>query len=63
MVYESISSKTKLIRLSLETLAPGLRIDADVIEAWSDELNFMERFKSAEHPSRYFFKPSVVSLF
>lgn len=54
MVYESISSKRKLIRLSLEMLAPGLRIDADVIEAWSDESNFMERFKSAERPSRYF---------
>ena len=52
-----------LLRLSLESLAPGLRVDEEVIGVWSDVLNFMERFRAPESPSRYFFKPTIVSFF
>ena len=52
-----------IIRLTLETLAPGIRVEEDVIAVWSDEMNFMERFRAAESPSRYFFKPAIVSLY
>ena len=52
-----------LIRLSLESLAPGIRVDEEVIGVWSDVLNFMERFRAPETPSRYFFKPTIVSVF
>lgn len=62
MVYKSSSSNTKLVRLTLESLAPGIRVEEDVIGLWSDEMNFMERFRAAESPSRYFFKPDIVSL-
>ncbi|PWA44335.1 hypothetical protein CTI12_AA526910 [Artemisia annua] len=59
-VYKSSSSNTMLIRLTLESLAPGIRVEEDVIGVWSDELNFMERFRAAETPSRYFFKPAIT---
>ncbi|GJU20475.1 hypothetical protein Tco_1153817 [Tanacetum coccineum] len=45
----------------LESLAPGLKIEKPVIDAWADLLNFDERYKSAGSPSRYFFKPILVS--
>ena len=63
MVYKSSSTNTMLLRLSLESLAPGLRVDEEVIGVWSDVLNFMERFRAPESPSRYFFKPTIVSFF
>ena len=63
MVYKSSSSNSMIIRLTLETLAPGIRVEEDVIAVWSDEMNFMERFRAAESPSRYFFKPAIVSLY
>ncbi|PWA65574.1 hypothetical protein CTI12_AA337880 [Artemisia annua] len=60
LVYKSSSSNSMLIRLTLESLAHGIRVEEDVIGVWSDELNFMERFRAAESPSRYFFKPAIT---
>ncbi|PWA72528.1 hypothetical protein CTI12_AA266440 [Artemisia annua] len=60
LVYKSGSSNSMLIRLTLESLAPGITVEEDVIGVWSDDLNFMERFRAAESPSRYFFKPAIT---
>nr|GFA09069.1 hypothetical protein [Tanacetum cinerariifolium] len=57
IVYSSSTNKVKIPRLFLESLAPGLKIDEPVIDAWADLLNFNERYKTANLPSRYFFKP------
>ncbi|GJQ89477.1 hypothetical protein Tco_0000616 [Tanacetum coccineum] len=45
----------------LESLAPGLKIEQPVIDAWADLLNFNERYKSPGSPSRYFFKPILTN--
>ncbi|GJT74426.1 hypothetical protein Tco_1041151 [Tanacetum coccineum] len=42
------------IRLNLETLAPGLWIDANVIDCWGAILNYEERFRDAESKRRHF---------
>nr|GEZ89158.1 hypothetical protein [Tanacetum cinerariifolium] len=57
IVYSSCTNNVKIPILFLESLAPGLKIDEPVIDAWADLLNFNERYKSANSPSRYFFKP------
>nr|GEU91079.1 hypothetical protein [Tanacetum cinerariifolium] len=56
IVYSSCTNNVKIPRLFLESLAPGLKIDEPVIDAWADLLNFNERYKSTNSPSRYFFK-------
>ncbi|GJU50201.1 ulp1 protease family, C-terminal catalytic domain-containing protein [Tanacetum coccineum] len=60
-VYSSCTSNVKIPRLFLESLAPGLKIEQPVIDAWADLLNFDERYKSAGSPSRYFFKPILTN--
>ncbi|GJT34500.1 RNA-directed DNA polymerase, eukaryota [Tanacetum coccineum] len=60
IVYSSSTSNFKITRISLESLAPGLKIDQSVIDAWVDLLNFDERNKSSGSPSRYFFKPILT---
>nr|GEX07758.1 hypothetical protein [Tanacetum cinerariifolium] len=62
IVYSSCTNNVKIPRLFLESLAPGLKIDELVIDAWADLLNFNERYKSANSPSRYFFKPILMLL-
>nr|GFA95315.1 hypothetical protein [Tanacetum cinerariifolium] len=61
IVYSSCTNNVKILRLFLESLAPGLKIDEPVIDAWADLLNFNERYKSANSPSRYFFKPILTN--
>nr|GEV09964.1 hypothetical protein [Tanacetum cinerariifolium] len=63
IVYSSCTNNVKIPRLFLESLATGLKIDEPVIDAWADLLNFSERYKSANSPSRYFFKPILLSVF
>nr|GFB98647.1 hypothetical protein [Tanacetum cinerariifolium] len=57
IIYSSCTNNVKIPRLFLESLAPGFKIDEPVIDAWANLLNFNERYKSANSPSRYFFKP------
>nr|GEX76138.1 hypothetical protein [Tanacetum cinerariifolium] len=61
IVYSSSSNNVKIPRVFLESLAPGLKIDEPVMDAWADLLNFNERYKSANSPSRYFFKPILTN--
>nr|GEW33981.1 hypothetical protein [Tanacetum cinerariifolium] len=63
IIYSSCTNNVKIPRIFLEYLAPGLKIDEPVIDAWADLLNFNERYKSANSPSRYFFKPILISVF
>nr|GEY04460.1 hypothetical protein [Tanacetum cinerariifolium] len=60
IIYSSCTNNVKIPRLFLESLAPGLKIDEPVIDAWADLLNFNKRYKSANSPSRYFFKPILT---
>ncbi|GKA14130.1 RNA-directed DNA polymerase, eukaryota [Tanacetum coccineum] len=61
MDEESDPINFKITRISLESLAPELKIDQSVIDAWVDLLNFDERNKSSGSSSRYFFKPILVN--
>nr|GEZ12737.1 hypothetical protein [Tanacetum cinerariifolium] len=61
IVYSSCTNNVKIPRLFLESLAPGLKIDEPVIDVWADLQNFNERYKSANSPSRYFFKPILTN--
>nr|GFA96329.1 hypothetical protein [Tanacetum cinerariifolium] len=61
IVYSSCTNNVKIPRLFLESLAPGFKIDEPVIDAWADLLNFNERYKSANSPSRYFFKQILTN--
>ncbi|GKB28730.1 peptidase C48, SUMO/sentrin/Ubl1 [Tanacetum coccineum] len=49
------------IRLNLETLAPGLWIDANVIDCWGAILNHEEKFQDAESKSRHLFPTGCIS--
>ncbi|GKE19892.1 hypothetical protein Tco_1431404 [Tanacetum coccineum] len=53
IVYSSCTTNVKIPRIFLESLAPGLKIEKPVIDAWADLLNFDERYKSTGSPSRY----------
>ncbi|GJV76828.1 hypothetical protein Tco_1508412 [Tanacetum coccineum] len=46
-VFETSSGLEKVfgIRLNMETLAPGLWIDANVVDCWGEVLNYEERFR------------------
>nr|GEV65705.1 hypothetical protein [Tanacetum cinerariifolium] len=61
IVYSSCTNNVKIPRLFLKSLAPRLKIDEPVIDARADLLNFNERYKSANSPSRYFFKPILAN--
>ncbi|GJZ51173.1 hypothetical protein Tco_0605688 [Tanacetum coccineum] len=49
------------IRLNLETLAPGLWLDANVINCWGAVLNHEESFRAAESKSRHFFPTGCIT--
>ncbi|GKA87556.1 ulp1 protease family, C-terminal catalytic domain-containing protein [Tanacetum coccineum] len=55
-VFEAHFEKFVLygIRLNLETLSPGLWLDANVIDCWGAILNYEERFRAADSKSRHF---------
>nr|GFA40628.1 hypothetical protein [Tanacetum cinerariifolium] len=61
IVYSSCTNNVKIPRLFLESLAPGMKIDELVIDAWADLLDFNKRYKSVNSPSRYFFKPILTN--
>ena len=48
------------IRLNLETLSPGLWLDANVIDCWGAILNYEERFRAADSKSRHFFPTGCI---
>ncbi|GJS63140.1 peptidase C48, SUMO/sentrin/Ubl1 [Tanacetum coccineum] len=50
------------IRLNMETLAPGLWIDANVVDCWGEVLNYEERFRKAGSLSRHFFPTGCITL-
>ncbi|GKD63339.1 ulp1 protease family, C-terminal catalytic domain-containing protein [Tanacetum coccineum] len=49
------------VRLNLETLAPGLWLDANVIDCWGTILNHEESFRAAESKSKHFFPTGCIS--
>ncbi|GJV31887.1 ulp1 protease family, C-terminal catalytic domain-containing protein [Tanacetum coccineum] len=49
------------IRLNLETLSPGLWLDANVIDCWGAILNYEERFRAADSKSRHFFPTGCIT--
>ena len=52
------------IRLNMETLAPGLCLDANVIDCWGAILNHEESVKDVGSLSRHFFPTDcIVSFF
>nr|GEW52213.1 hypothetical protein [Tanacetum cinerariifolium] len=48
------------VRLNLETLAPGLWLDANVIDCWGTVLNHEESFRAAELKSMHFFLTGCI---
>nr|GFA15018.1 ulp1 protease family, C-terminal catalytic domain-containing protein [Tanacetum cinerariifolium] len=63
MIFEAHSGKFSVygIRLNLETLAPGLWIDVNVIDCGGAILNHEERFRDAELKSRHFFLTGCIT--
>ncbi|GJU90547.1 ulp1 protease family, C-terminal catalytic domain-containing protein [Tanacetum coccineum] len=63
-VFETSSGLENVfgIRLNMETLAPGLWIDANVVDCWSEVLNYEERFRKAGSLSRHFFPTGCITL-
>nr|GEW53309.1 hypothetical protein [Tanacetum cinerariifolium] len=49
------------VRLNLETLAPGLWLDANVIDCWGTILNHEESFRATESKSKHFFPTGCIS--
>ncbi|GJU24406.1 vacuolar-sorting receptor 1-like protein [Tanacetum coccineum] len=49
------------VRLNLETLAPGLWLDANVIDYWGAVLNHEESFQVVESKSKHFFLTGCIS--
>ncbi|GKB17252.1 ulp1 protease family, C-terminal catalytic domain-containing protein [Tanacetum coccineum] len=50
------------IRLNMETLAPGLWIDANMVDCWGEVLNYEDRFRKVGSLSRHFFPTSCITL-
>nr|GEZ85111.1 hypothetical protein [Tanacetum cinerariifolium] len=48
------------VRLNLETLAPSLWLDANVIDCWGTVLNHEESFRAAESKSKHFFPTDCI---
>ncbi|GJR15600.1 ulp1 protease family, C-terminal catalytic domain-containing protein [Tanacetum coccineum] len=63
-VFETSSGLEKVfgIRLNMETLAPGLWIDANVVDCWGEVLNYEERFRKVGSLSRHFFPTGCITL-
>ena len=52
------------MRLNMETLAPSLWVDSNVVDCWGGILNYEERFKEESSPWRHFFPTGcLVSFF
>ncbi|GJU46067.1 ulp1 protease family, C-terminal catalytic domain-containing protein [Tanacetum coccineum] len=49
------------IRLNMQKLAPGLWIDANVIDCWGAILNHEERFRDAKLKARHFFPTGCIT--
>nr|GEW91251.1 hypothetical protein [Tanacetum cinerariifolium] len=49
------------VRLNLETLAPGLCLDANVIDCWGTVLNHEQSFRANGSKSKHFFLTSCIS--
>ncbi|GKB08466.1 ulp1 protease family, C-terminal catalytic domain-containing protein [Tanacetum coccineum] len=49
------------IHLNMETLAPGLWINANVIDCWGAILNHEERFRVADSKTRHFFPTGCIT--
>ncbi|PWA53295.1 Peptidase C48, SUMO/Sentrin/Ubl1 [Artemisia annua] len=49
------------VRLNMETLVPGLCLDANVIDCWGAILNHEERFKDVGSLSRHFFPTGCIT--
>ncbi|GKA94579.1 hypothetical protein Tco_0816617, partial [Tanacetum coccineum] len=62
-VFETHSGEYSVygLRLNMETLAPGLWIDANVIDCWGAILNHEERFRVADSKSRHFFPTGCIT--
>ncbi|GJZ39710.1 hypothetical protein Tco_0586273 [Tanacetum coccineum] len=56
-MIETTSGEEKVlgIRLNMETLSPGLCIDANVVDCWAEILNYEDRFRKDGSLSRHFF--------
>nr|GEU40472.1 zinc finger, CCHC-type [Tanacetum cinerariifolium] len=63
-VFETPSGVEKVfsIRLNMETLSPGLWINDNVIDCWSEIINYEERFRKVGSPSRHFFPTGCITL-
>ncbi|GJT56812.1 hypothetical protein Tco_0991866 [Tanacetum coccineum] len=61
-IFETHSGEYSVygLRLNMETLAPGLWIDANVIDCWGAILNHEERFRVADSKSRHFFPTGCI---
>ncbi|GJU65133.1 ulp1 protease family, C-terminal catalytic domain-containing protein [Tanacetum coccineum] len=64
-VFETSSGLEKVfgIRLNMETLAPGLWIEANVVDCWGEVLNYEDRFRKAGSLSRHFSPLATLSMF
>ena len=52
------------MRLNMETLAPSLWVDSNVVDCWGAILNYEEQFKAESLPWRHFFPTGcLVSFF
>ncbi|GJY14963.1 ulp1 protease family, C-terminal catalytic domain-containing protein [Tanacetum coccineum] len=62
-VFETHSGEYSVygLRLNMETLAPGLWIDANVIDCWGAILNHEERFRVADSKTRHFFPTGCIT--
>ncbi|GKE45190.1 hypothetical protein Tco_1472474, partial [Tanacetum coccineum] len=61
-VFETTSGEEKVfgIRLNMETLSPGLCIDANVVDCWAEILNYEDRFRKDGSLSRHFFPMGCI---
>ncbi|GJV53921.1 hypothetical protein Tco_1449662, partial [Tanacetum coccineum] len=62
-VFETTSGEEKVlgIRLNMETLSPGLCIDANVVDCWAEILNYEDRFRKDGSLSRHFFPTGCIT--
>ncbi|GJW30628.1 ulp1 protease family, C-terminal catalytic domain-containing protein [Tanacetum coccineum] len=62
-VFEAHSGEYSVygLHLNMETLAPGLWINANVIDCWGAILNHEERFRVADSKTRHFFPTGCIT--
>ena len=59
-VFETVSGEPYSVRLIMETLAPGLEVDANVIDCFGAILNHENSSTEAGCPSRHFFPTGCI---